>query len=107
MGYYVETRDYAKTAAFWKSLGFENLFETDHLSGQWRHPNGGPYVFINEQHDTELKTHPILEVLDSAEFAPKAQTLNFDRVFEPQHWGVVEAMINDPDGREVSLQAPQ
>jgi ADP-ribose pyrophosphatase YjhB (NUDIX family) len=28
------------------------------------------------------------------------------RSFEPQHWGVVEALIRDPDGRNVSLQAP-
>ena len=34
LGYYVETRDYNATAAFWKSLGFENVFETDHESGQ-------------------------------------------------------------------------
>ena len=53
-----------------------------------------------------MTTHPILEVADSESFAPKAQTLNFDRAFEPQHWGVVEAMVLDPDGREVSLQAP-
>ena len=107
LGYYVETRDYAATAAFWKSLGYENVFETDHESGQWIHPAGGPYVFIAEQHDRDLTTHPILKVLDSAEFAPKATMLNFDRAFEAQHWGVVEAMILDPDGREVSLQAPQ
>lgn len=107
LGYYVETRDYEATAAFWKSLGYVNVFETDHASGQWIHPAGGPYVFIAEHADGELKTHPILSVADSASFAPKAQTLNFDRAFEPQHWGVVEAMILDPDGREVSLQAPQ
>jgi hypothetical protein len=107
LGYYVETRDYAATAGFWKALGFENVFETDHDSGQWRHPSGGPYVFIAEQHDKELTAHPILQVADSASFAPKATTLNFDRPFQPQHWGVVEAIIKDPDGREVSLQAPQ
>ena len=107
LGYSVETRDYTATAALWKSLGYENVFDTDHGSGQWRHPNGGPYILIAEQHDKELRTHPILQVADSASFAPKAQTLNFDRAFEPQHWGVVEAMVLDPDGREVSLQAPQ
>ncbi len=106
LGYYVETRDYNATAAFWKSLGFENVFETDHSSGQWLHPSGGPYVFIAEQHDRELTTHPILQVADSAKFAPLPAP-KMTRQFEPQHWGVVEAMLNDPDGREVSLQAPQ
>jgi len=53
-GIYVETRNYGATAAFWKSLGFESRFETDHASGQWAHPGGGPYVFINERQDGEL-----------------------------------------------------
>ena len=55
-GFYVETRNYGATAAFWASLGFKNVFETDHGSGQWLHPAGGPYVFINEQHDADLET---------------------------------------------------
>jgi catechol 2,3-dioxygenase-like lactoylglutathione lyase family enzyme len=105
LGYYVETRDYKATAAFWKSLGFENVFDTDHASGQWRHPNGGPYVFINEQHDAALETHPILHVIDSVAFAPD-RAPEFSQAFTPQHWGVVEALVRDPDGRNVSLQAP-
>ncbi|MBI4882450.1 MAG: VOC family protein [Actinobacteria bacterium] len=106
LGYYVETRDYRATAAFWKSLGFENVFETDHESGQWVHPQGGPYVFIAEQHDRELTTHPILQVADSQSFVAAAG-LQFARPFVAQHWGVVEATLHDPDGREVSLQAPR
>ena len=106
LGYYVETRNYAATAALWKSFGFENALETDHESGQWRHPSGGPYLFIAEQHDRELTTHPILQVADSGAFV-KATALQLDRAFAPQHWGVVEAMVLDPDGREISLQAPR
>jgi hypothetical protein len=104
-GYYIETRDYRETAAFWASMGFEKLFETDHGSGQWQHPAGGPYVFINEQHDTDLGTHPILRVTDAAVFAPRPPA-DFERPFTPEHWGVVEALVRDPDGRLVSLQAP-
>ena len=104
-GLYVETRNYGATAAFWASLGYKNLFETDHGSGQWEHPAGGPYVFIAEQLEADLETHPILWVADSTAFAPD-RTPDFARPFEPQHWGVVEAIINDPDGRPVSLQAP-
>ena len=105
IGFYVETRSYADTAAFWSSLGFENVFETGHGSGQWRHPSGGPYVFVNEQHDAPLQTHPILGVADSTSFAP-TRAPDFARPFTPQHWDVTEALIRDPDGREVSLQAP-
>lgn len=103
-GFYVETRSYTSTAAFWAALGFEEVFATDHGSGQWVHPSGGPYVFIAEQHDGELTTHPILSVADSTAFPTDG--LHVARPFEPQHWGVTEAMLHDPDGRDVSLQAP-
>ncbi len=105
MGFYVETRNYGATAAFWTSLGFENVFETDHGSGQWQHPAGGPYVFINEQLDRPLTTYPILAVADATTFAP-SRPPDFVQPFTPQHWGVVEAIVHDPDGRAVSFQAP-
>jgi hypothetical protein len=104
-GVYFETRNYGATAAFWSSLGFENVFETGHGSGQWEHPSGGPYVFIAEQQDAPLETHPILAVRDSETFAP-SRAADFAQPFTPQHWGVVEALIRDPDGRNVSLQGP-
>jgi hypothetical protein len=104
-GFYVETRNYGATAAFWTSLGFLNVFETGHGSGQFEHPNGGPYVFIAEQQGDPLETHPILSVSDSEAFVPD-RAPDFARPFTPQHWGVVEALVRDPDGRTVSLQAP-
>jgi len=104
-GFYVETRNYGATAAFWASLGFTNVFETDHGSGQWVHPAGGPYVFINEQQEGDLETHPILRVADATKFRPD-RAPDFAQPFTPQHWGVVEALLRDPDGRNVSLQAP-
>jgi len=104
-GIYLETRGYAAAAAFWTSLGYEPVFETDHGSGQWVHPSGGPYVFIAERPDGELGWHPILGVADAAAFAP-ARALDYLRPFTEQHWGVTEALVRDPDGREVSLQAP-
>jgi hypothetical protein len=104
-GFYVETHSYGATGAFWASLGFQNVFETDHGSGQWEHPGGGPYVFINEQHDGELKTHPILKVADVTAFS-RDRGPDFVQPFVPQHWGVVEAFVRDPDGRSISLQAP-
>ena len=106
-GFYFETRSYADTAALWQALGFTNVFETDHGSGQWVHPSGGPYVFIAEHSDPdhELDTHPILSVADATSFEPDHE-LEYARPFEPQHWGFVEALIKDADGRLVSLQAP-
>ena len=107
LGFYTETRNYGATAAFWQSLGFVSVFETDHGSGQWKHPSGGPFVFIAERGDPEqtLVSYPILDVADSTQFAPRRPP-EFARPFEPQHWGVVEALLVDPDGRPVSLQAP-
>jgi hypothetical protein len=105
VGLYVETRNYGATAAFWSSLGFNSAFETEHGSGQWEHPAGGPYVFINEQHGAELATHPILHVADATAFAPD-RPADFAEPFRPQHWGVMEALVRDPDGRVVALQAP-
>ncbi|MEZ5281287.1 MAG: hypothetical protein R2770_12540 [Acidimicrobiales bacterium] len=102
-GFYLETRSYAETAAFWARLGFENVFETDHGSGQWAHPSGGPYVFISEQAEGELATHPIIDVADSAQIGTG---FDYVRPFTPQHWNVTEAIVRDPDGRNVSLQAP-
>lgn len=104
-GLQVETRNYGATAAFWASLGFESAFETDHGSGQWVHPAGGPYVFIREQHDTELELRPVLRVADSSAFAPSREP-DYAEPFTPRHWGVVEAVVRDPDGRQVCLEAP-
>jgi hypothetical protein len=104
-GLHVETRNYGATAAFWASLGYKSTFETDHGSGQWVHPAGGPYVFIREQHDAELVIRPVLRVPDSKAFAPDREP-DFARPFTAQHWGVAEALILDPDGRTVALEAP-
>ena len=104
-GIYLETRNYGATAAFWGSLGFVNRFETDHGSGQWDHPAGGPYVFIAEQQDRELDLYPILRVPDAATFAP-SRAPEFAEPFEPKHWDVLGALLRDPDGRHVGLQAP-
>lgn len=106
-GIYIETRNYGATAAFWRSLGWEAEFETDHASGQWRHAGGGPYLFIAERQGPEelVGLQPILTVADSATFAP-TRAPEWAADWEPQHWGVVAARLRDPDGREVGLHAP-
>ena len=104
-GLYVETRNYGATAAFWESMGFKSVFETDHGSGHWVHPGGGPYVFIAEQHESDLDTHPVLRVADASAFRPDRPP-DFVQEFTPEHWGVLQALVRDADGRLVSLQAP-
>ena len=104
-GFYIETTNYGATAAFWGSLGFVNTFETDHTSGQWEHPAGGPYIFIAERPGPELERYPILRVQDAATFAP-SRPPEFAEPFEPKHWDVLGALVRDPDGRVVGLHAP-
>ncbi len=103
-GFYVETTNYGATGAFWESLGFVKAFETDHHSGQWEHPSGVG-VFIAERPGPELETYPIFRVADAATFAP-ARPPEYAQPFEPMHWGVVQALVRDPDGRTVALHAP-
>jgi hypothetical protein len=103
-GFYVGTRNYGATAAFWGSLGWKAVFETGHGSGQFEHPNGGPWVFIDENVEGP-ETHPVLQVADAASFSP-GRDLDYIQPFTPEHWGTTMAMVRDPDGRIVSLQAP-
>jgi hypothetical protein len=103
-GFYVETRNYGATAAFWSSLGFVNEFETGHGSGHWVHPAGGPYVFIVEEQDHEPGIQAVLAVADAAAFKP-SRPLDFVQAFTAQHWGDLQAVVRDPDGRHFSLVA--
>jgi len=41
----------------------------------------------------------------AAEFTPPSAGVVV-RPFEPQHWHVLELLLADPDGRELSVQAP-
>src|SRR5919109_606558 len=66
-GILVETHNWGKTVAFWQALGYVLEFETDHHSGQLRHPAGGPYLFIEEvPSDRPVGLAPMLG-LDSVE----------------------------------------
>jgi hypothetical protein len=62
-------------------------------------------VWISETQGKELTTGPILRVADATAFAPERQP-DYAQPFTPQRWGVMEALIRDPDGRNVSLEAP-
>lgn len=105
-GVYIETHNWGKTVAFWKALGFELTFETDHHSGQLEHPTGGPFLFVAERPaDHEVQTQLIVAVDDVNTFTPDAPVV-ISKPFEPTHWQRMEGFADDPDGRTVSLQAP-
>jgi len=105
-GLLVETHNWGKTVAFWQGLGYELEFETDHHSGQLRHPRGGPYIFVAERPAGQpLKVVLAVGVADAAQFEPpRAATVV--RGFEEQHFPVLEMVLADPDGRELSVHAP-
>jgi hypothetical protein len=105
-GFVVETHNWGKSVAFWEGLGFKLEFETDHNSGQLRHPAGGPWVFIAEHLDVEApKIYPVIVATDAGTFeAPAAGAL--EESFQARHWNVMEALLRDPDGRHISVQAP-
>jgi hypothetical protein len=105
-GLLVETHNWGKTVAFWQGLGYELEFETDHHSGQLRHPRGGPYIFVAERPpDQALKVVLAIGVADASRFEPpRAATVV--RGFEPQHFPALEMVLADPDGRELSVHAP-
>ncbi|MBJ6759174.1 hypothetical protein JGU66_00275 [Myxococcaceae bacterium JPH2] len=105
-GLLIETHNWGKTVAFWKALGYEVEFETDHHSGRLRHPSGGPYLFVAERPpDQELKVVPAVAVKDASRFSPPSSATVL-RPFAPQHWPALEMLLADPDGRDLSVQAP-
>jgi methyltransferase (TIGR00027 family) len=105
-GLLVETHNWGKAVAFWQGLGYQLEFETDHHSGQLRHPRGGPFLFIAERPPHQpLKLVPMIAVTEAARFSPPSAGTVL-RPFEPQHWQALEMLLADPDGRELSVQAP-
>jgi hypothetical protein len=105
-GFIIETHNWGKSVAFWEAVGYDLEFETDHHSGQLRHPAGGPFLFIAERPVTQtLEMMPIVGVEDSTAFEPP-QSGTVDTPFTPRHWAVTEMLLCDPDGRRLSVQAP-
>ncbi|HTV76831.1 MAG TPA: hypothetical protein VMF03_01130 [Steroidobacteraceae bacterium] len=105
-GILIETHHWAKTVAFWQDLGYEIEFESDHHSGRLRHPGGGPYVFIAErpaQHALQVVLG--LAVRDATTFQPP-RSGTVAREFERQHWPALQMLLEDPDGRQLAVEAP-
>jgi hypothetical protein len=105
-GILIETTNFGKTVAFWKALGYELEFETDHHSGQLRHPRGGPYLFVAERPEGHaLRIQLAVGVKDAATFVPPSAG-TVAQPFEEQHWPVLQMLLVDPDGRELGVNAP-
>jgi len=105
-GLTLSTHNWGRSVAFWQRLGYRVEFDTGHGSGQLRHPDGGPYLFVVEvPPEQPVELYPVLGVGDAAGFR-FPDGADVERPFEPQHWGVEEALLLDPDGRRLSLQAP-
>jgi hypothetical protein len=105
-GIVIETHNWGKTVAFWKALGYDLEFETDHHSGMLRAAEG-PYLFVAERPETEPLAPPTIQlrVPDAAQFeaAPPVEVIE---EFAPTHWETLLMTVRDPDGRTVELQAP-
>ncbi len=100
-GLIVETHNWGKSVAFWRDLGYD--LENSLLL---RHPAGGPFIFLVEQSATQnLEVLLIVAIEDSTTFLPPGAG-TVQRGFEPQHWGVSEMLLLDPDGRPISVQGP-
>jgi hypothetical protein len=105
-GVLIETHNWGKTVAFWQGLGYQLEFETDHHSGQLRHPSGGPYIFIAERPPEQVPQIQLaVAVRDPAKFSPPGAAVVV-QPFARAHWPVLEMVLADPDGRHLSVHAP-
>jgi hypothetical protein len=102
---FLETHNWGRSAKFFRALGFELEFETDHHSGQLRNGDG-PAVFIAEvPDDHEPRAQIVLKVPDSdaVDLDPAVEVV---AGFEDTHYGTREMTVRDPDGRHWVLQTP-
>jgi hypothetical protein len=105
-GVLVETHNWGKAVAFWKSLGYELELETDHHSGRLVHPGGGPWIFVAERPPQQaLKIVLGFQTESATTFEPPSSG-TVTEPFAKTHWGTVQMILGDPDGRDVSVEAP-
>ncbi len=105
-GILIETHNWGRTVAFWRDLGYEVEFETDHNSGRLRHPGGGPSIFVAERPpDWPLQVTLGVSVEDASQFTPPTSG-SVVRPFEQQHWPALQMLLADPDGRHIAVDAP-
>jgi hypothetical protein len=106
-GLIVETRNWGRTVAFWQALGYRVEFETGRNSGRLEHPDGGVYLFVVERPDgPDPEFRPLVRADDTDGFEPPGAG-TVEHPFAGRPWGSAEMLLRDPDGRAVSVQAPQ
>ncbi len=101
---FIETQNWGATVAFWKRFGYDLEFETDHHSGMLSHPGGKPTLFVAERPGEQPEMQLCVDISDAASI--DLGDLPVEKQWTAEHWNVMEAIIRDPDGRRVSLQAP-
>jgi hypothetical protein len=104
-GMLVETHNWGQTIAFWKALGYELEFETDHHSGQLRAAQG-PWIFVAEVPETKEPEMLLYLHVPNAEAFEAVSPVEVNQPFEPTHWDTLLTTTRDPDGRTWGLQAP-
>ena len=101
---YVETHDWGKALAFWRRLGFEVEFETDHGSGMLHHPAGGPTIFLAQQSIEDPLATEVYLAADADFVAPEG--VDVVSPFHDTHWGTKVMVIQDPDGHRFRVESP-
>jgi catechol 2,3-dioxygenase-like lactoylglutathione lyase family enzyme len=102
---YIETHDWDKSVAFWKQLGFELEFETDHHSGSLVAPNGSRIFVAEQSPEDPLAIDIYFDASDAASFRPESP-VEVVRGFTATHWGTQVMTVRDPDGRSFRIEAP-
>jgi uncharacterized glyoxalase superfamily protein PhnB len=102
---FLTTHNWGKSAKFFRALGFDLDFETDHNSGQLRNGDG-PYLFIAEVPEHESPAIQVVLKVSDADAMGSDPAVEIVTPFETTHWGTREMTVRDPDGRVWSLQAP-
>jgi hypothetical protein len=102
---YIETHDWDKSVAFWKQLGFQLEFETDHHSGSLVAANG-TRIFLAEQSPEDPLAIDIYFGATDAEGCQPDPPVEVVRGFTATHWGTQVMTVRDPDGRSFRIEAP-
>lgn len=103
---FLETHNWGKSARFFRDLGYEIEFETDHNSGQLRSKIGPPLFIAEIPADRTPQTQLVLRVPDAEAVEARLAELGAESPFEQTHFGTQMTTVRDPDGRVWGLQAP-
>ena len=101
---YLETHDWGRSLAFWRALGFELDFETDHHSGQLVGPNGSRIFLAEQPQEDPTGTDVYLTMAEPTTPDAAAVDVVFD--WSATHWGTQVMTVRDPDGCLFRLEAP-